>query len=223
MYLVKMFLVLILFFPIFTFSQQTVLPDSSKESYNHTIQFYIINEVIVAYKYHFTENSAVRFTLNASGFFNETESDKNSNSKQTDYRKDIYGTHLYEVKAQYLYNLKMKKMINLFFGGGLLGNYKFSPRSGEYRTYYLNTGDVSEGYSESKNVIWHLGISAVAGLECLIYENINLFAEYEVQLTKGWEKDEYSTSSDLDYTRTYTYHMKGYSMKGLRIGLGINF
>jgi opacity protein-like surface antigen len=183
--------------------QETAQTDSSKETYNHAIQFYIVNQLIGAYKYHISEPSAFRITINVTGLF-ET-------GKQTSYADDTVQydmqyadtKHFTEVKFQYLYNIKVNNIIGVFLGAGPLFNYAFSLNEGRFSTIEKT---------------WNLGISTLAGLECVVYKNIGLFAEYEAALTWGKRKIDVNNGYE-----NYEFDLSGSEFPGVRVGVSISF
>ena len=135
---------------------------------------------------------------------------------------DIYSNHYFELKVQYLHNINFKKIVSLYFGGGTFVSYNFVQN--EFSSEVWESGNPQSRTSSGKNNsnIWQIGLSAVIGLELSVYENINVFAEYEAIFQKGWRTvDEYSNGRT--YVRNNDYELNGYSLKGIRIGFGICF
>ena len=212
-------------YPIFCYSQS----DSAQANYKHAIQFYVIDEIIAAYKYNFAENSALRFTVNATGLFTDEETEKNEEINRTydslnyyENIQNISSNQFYEIKVQYLYELDLIKIVTIFFGGGPFGTLEFNHREDSRTVKYYNANyeDVSYAVWSFTETIWSAGLSVLVGLECKVYENINLFTEYEARVSKGWQNDEdilpdnkYERSSDL----------WSYELSGLRIGLSVYF
>ena len=226
-FIVYLFLV-ILFLPFICFAQEVQL-DSSKENYKHEFQFYVVNDIIVAYKYQLCESSAFRLILNATGLFNDQEADEIQYIERTtdtllayENRQNSYSNHSFGIKFQYLFNTKLHRIIQLYFGGGPFVNYNFIQREDWYKSYSSNSQPISNIYNKSSENIWFVGISAVAGIECTIYNNINIFAEYEAVIEKGWRNiDQYSHNNT--YINNNEYHIWGYTLQGIRLGVGIYF
>ena len=218
-------LLILFYYQIFSYSQS----DSAEVDYRHAIQFYVIDEIIAAYKYNFAENSALRFTVNATGLFTDKETERNEEINRTydslnyyENIQNISSNQFYEVKVQYLYELHLNKIVTIFFGGGPFGTLEFNHREDSRTVKYYNSNyeDVSSAVWSFTETIWSAGLSVLIGLECKVYENINLFTEYEARVSKGWQNDEdilpdnkYERSSDL-----WTYELRG-----LRIGLSVYF
>jgi opacity protein-like surface antigen len=121
-----------------------------------------------------------------------------------------------EVKLHYLYNIKANNIIGLFLGAGPIFNYTYTVEN-RNRLVYIDTLTVNE-YSGTSEKKWNIGITVLAGLECLIYQNISLFAEYESTFT--WGKRNY----DNGFTnQSYEYDLRGYEIIGLKMGLSIYF
>ena len=217
-----------LLFSSFNFSQ--INSDSSKGFYTHELQFYVVNDIIAAYKYQFTECSAFRLKLNVTGLFNDENSDEIEYYAKTvdtlmgtEKREFINSNHTFGITFQYLYDLKLHRITHLYFGGGPFVNYSFSQNETYYEAYSYNSQQLAKSYSKSLNNIWHLGFSAVVGIECKVYENINLFTEYEAVFQIGWRSvDNYSNSSTT-YIKNNDFENIGYNLVGLKIGIGISF
>lgn len=162
------------------------------EGYNHTIQFYLVNEVIVAYKYNITSKSAIRFLVNATGLFNDKSSDEQiiydwryGTVQDREKRNSVENNHYYELKVQYLYNIDFNKLLLIYFGAGPLVNYQFKSSDYSYERFYSSDSTIYTNSIQTNERSLGLGISAVAGLDCKIYNNINLFVEYEALGTKS--------------------------------------
>lgn len=222
-------LIFISSFQLAGFSQGTEKKDSTSEAYNHEIQFYIINEIIAAYKYNFNGNSSLRLTFNVTGLFEDQNADeieyretRTDTLVGTEKRESTYSNHFFELKLQYLHNVKLKDIVQLYFGGGPFVNYNFTQNENSYEFYDNRSQEIRKGYGKNNSNIWHVGLSAVIGLELIVYKNINIFAEYEAIFQKGWRSvDQYSNNNT--YVNNNDYELNGYYLKGIRIGLGISF
>lgn len=211
------------------FSQEIEKKDSTNESYNHEIQFYVINEIIAAYKYKFNDVSSLRLTFNVTGLLDDQNSEEieyretiSDTLVGTEKRESIYSNHFFELKLQYLHSIRFENIVQLYFGGGPFVNYNFVQNENSYEVYDAASQEIRKGYGKSNSNIWHVGLSAVIGLQLMVYKNINVFAEYEAMFQKGWRSvDQYS------YNNTYVvnndYDLNGYYIKGIRIGFGVCF
>jgi hypothetical protein len=220
----------ILFLPQVSFSQTDAQKDSSIESYNHEIQFYIVNEIIAAYKYKFDDNSSLRLILNATGMFTNQDADEIEYYELiadtlvgTEKTEITYSNHFFELKLQYLYNTKLHRIVQLYFGGGPFVNYNFEQNESTREINSERYQEIQKSYGKSNSNIWNVGLSAAVGLELIIYENINVFAEYEAIVQTGWRSTDQYSSSNNSYIRNNDYDQFGYYLKGIRIGLGICF
>lgn len=218
-------LFILFFYQILCYSQS----DSTQADYRHAIQFYVIDEIIAAYKYNFAENSALRFTVNATGLFTDKETERNEEIQRTydslnyyENNQNISSNQFYEIKIQYLFELDLNRIVTIFFGGGPFGTFEYNQREQSRTVKYYNAiyEDVSYAVWSYNETIWSAGLSVLIGLECKVYENINLFTEYECRVSKGWQNienilpnDKYEDSSSL-----WTYELKG-----LRVGLSVYF
>lgn len=199
---ILLFLFLLLY-SINSFPQTDSETDSSKENYNHAIQFYILDEVIAGYKYHFTESSAMRLIVNATGAFN------NKDAENIEYRENRADTvinyenqqvttsdQFYEIKIQYLYYLKIHEIFQLFIGCGPFFSYRFEQNEEWYDRYYPGDDERYVGSYKHNENTWTLGTSALIGIECIVYNNVNLFVEYEATVSFGWQDiDDYFTGN----------------------------
>lgn len=212
-----------------SFSQTDVQKDSSIESYNNEIQFYVINEIIAAYKYNFDDNSSLRLTLNVTGLLADQNADEIEYRETTtdtligtEKRESIYSNHFFELKLQYLHNIKFEDIVQLYFGGGPFVSYNFIQNENTYEVYDTRSQEIRKGQGKSNSNIWFVGLSAVIGFEIIVYKNINVFAEYEATFHKGWRTvDQYSYNNT--YIDNNDYELNGYNLNGIRIGLGICF
>jgi hypothetical protein len=216
----------LLFYPMFCFPQL----DSSKENYNHALQFYIIDEVIVAYKYHFSENSALRFIVNATGLFTDKDSDEirlyEYTSDSVIYRQiveTIESSQFYEIKFQYLYHLDVHKILKVFFGAGPFVGYQFNQVEIAREVRDPSYEEILKWSWRQNEDIWTVGVSILVGLECTIYDNIKIFTEYEGAVSRGWQSIDIFNSSSLYYSPEYSIDIWTYELKGLRIGLSVYF
>jgi hypothetical protein len=221
-------LILFLLFTSICHSQSGI--DSTKDEYNNTIQFYIVNEVIAAYKLNISENSSLRFIFNATGLFTDLDRDNTQYyERQTDTTVYIDNARtrtsdqFFEIKIQYLYNIELNKIINLYFGGGPFVNYNFYQREDWNERYYPGSNDIYKNHGITTENNWSVGISAVAGLEYTVYKSISLFVEYEADVSRGWQTRDYSSTSQANYTNDYETNIWTYELKGIRIGAGISF
>ena len=204
--------------------------DLSNSFYNHELQFYVVNEIIAAYKFQFNDISAIRLKLNVTGLFNDEDSDEIEHYEKsldtlmgTEKRESIYSNHTFGITFQYLYDIKLHRITHLYFGGGPFVNYSFAQNESYYEAYSYNSQQLAKSYSKSLNNIWHLGISTVVGIECNVYENINLFTEYEAIFQIGWRNVNSYSNSSATYLKNNNFENIGYSLIGIRIGIGINF
>lgn len=225
-FLVSFFLSLVVLFNTSVYSQA---PDSTQsDMYNHAIQFYLVNEIIVAYKHNIASNSAIRFLVNATGLFKDKISDEQiiyenryGLVQEREIINYVINEHFYETKIQYLYSIDINKLLVFYFGGGPVFNYQFRNSEGSDKRY--NSSD-SITYSYSNQTIERnlgLGISALAGLDCNIYENINMFVEYEGLVTRSWQRREFI--SNVTYLDYLDFNIWTFELKGLRMGLSVNF
>jgi len=220
----------LLFYPLICFSQEVTQTDSSKENYNQALQFYIINQVIVAYKYNFSENSSVRFMINATGLFNNKDGDEIEYREQTTdtitnflNRQIITSNQFFEFKVHYLYQTSLHEIIKLYFGVGPFVNYRFRQDEQSQETYYPYSDIRYNSSYKSNETIWNVGLSSLVGLECIVYKNINLFVEYEATLNYGWQNNDYYSSGNTSNSDNNKYDLWGYELKGIRLGIGIYF
>lgn len=212
------------------FSQTETIVDSSNEYYNHAIQFYIVNQVIVAYKYHFTEYSALRFTINATGLFSDEDMDiREFRELTTDTltyyvdEKTIISDQFFELKAQYLYHFEIHNIVRLFLGCGPFVNYSFEQYERQTEAYYKNSNEIHSNYYKINENIWNVGISILAGLEVIVYKNISFFTEYEATIYRGWHNIDNYRAINYHSDENYSINSWGYNLEGLRIGIGIYF
>lgn len=223
------FLIILSSYQIDVFSQEIEKKDSSNESYTHEIQFYIINEIIAAYKYKFNDVSSLRLTFNVTGLLDDQNADKIEYRESTtdtplgtEKQESTYSNHFFELKIQYLHSVQFEDIVQFYFGGGPFVNYNFIQNESSYEIYDTRTQEIRKGYGKSNSNIWRLGFSAVIGLELVVYKNINVFAEYEAIIQKGWRSiDQYSNNNS--YVDNDDYELNGYYLKGIRIGFGICF
>lgn len=215
---------------LFATSVYSQTDDSTNvKSYNNAIQFYIVDEIIVAYKYSLTSNSSLRFLVNASGLFTEKNSDEQiiydfrygdvQNREKTDTKST---SHFYELKTQYLYDIEINKILKVYFGGGLLFNYQYAYSENWYERVYSDSSTYSYTY-QSIEQSFGIGLSALAGLDCKIYDNIKMFVEYEATGTRSWQTKDNSNRSVSYRDDKFDIDIWTFELKGLRIGLTVNF
>lgn len=228
MYIIKN--IFLCFFILYCPNNIIAQADSSKVNYNQAIQFYIIDQVIVAYKYHFSDNSAVRITLNATGLFNNEDADEiDYRETRTDTlvyvenRENTSNNQFYEIKFQYLYHTQIHNIIKLFYGAGPFLSYQFY-QDEVWRNYHEpNPADNYNTYFRSNSNILRVGMSLVIGLECTVYNNINLFTEYEAVVSRGWRNNDYFSDNQSFNSNDHSYDLWTYELKGLRAGICIYF
>lgn len=217
-------------FPLICFPQTETAEDSTSNDYNHEIQFYFINQVIIAYKYNISENSGLRFRANVTGLFNNNESENiEYNDPETNtphyYRKykNTQSDHFFEINIHYLYMIRTNSIMHLYFGGGPFLNYNNRIREEIYENY-TNENILDYTYLRKyKEEIWNAGISAIVGIESIVYKNFTFFAEYEAAFSKGWYTRSNYAPRPSYYSATEKYHEWNYELKGIRIGAGIYF
>ncbi len=225
-----LFVVQIFFLPYICFSQSVAESDSSKAEYNHAIQFYILNDIVVAYKYHFSRESALRITADFSGSYNNKDSEKSEywdedadTLRSYDKNKDIRSDDYFELTIEYLYLIKLHNPVYLFFGCGVFVNYDF--RCIDYNRYHYTPDSYFNGssYSRYTNTAWKTGITLSLGIEAALYKNIAIFSEYQAQIYKGWEETGNSSSSGGGKTSRNNYTDWGYELRSIRIGVAVYF
>ncbi len=222
-------LIFIILFPLVCFSQTGSKVDSTNKN-SHSIQFYLINQVIAGYKYDFSEHSSLRFLINASGLFNNKDAD---NIKYTDYSYDtvtystnrhiITNNQFYEVKCQYLFQNNLSEIVKLFFGGGPMFNYRFVRNEETAEQKNSNDNKILTNYYKRDENTWNLGISAVAGIECSVYGNITLFSELEMLFYYGKQNNESYNQTSSYSSVNDKYEIRGYELRSLRVGIGVYF
>lgn len=228
MKLLKIYILLLtsIFSSVKSFSQS----DSTQVDYKHAIQFYVIDEIITAYKYQFAENSAFRVLINATGLYNDKDSD------EIEYREQISDTvtfyenyqtirsnQYFEVKCQYLFFIDFNEIVKSYIGAGPFVSYQFNQDESWRESFYSNSQDIHKGYWRMNESIWSLGVSALIGLECKVFENISLFTEYEGFVSRGWQTNDWFATNSTYNTDEYNIVIWSYELEGLRIGLSIYF
>ena len=223
-------LVLFFFYSINGFTQSVENQDTTTENYNQAVQFYILDELIVGYKYLFTEESAIRLIVNATGLFkNDDYDDVKYFERETDTtvylenRESTNSNQYFEIQLQYLYYFKVHNIFQIYLGTGPFVSYNFTQHEDWNETYYPSEDKWYNRYYKSNESIWSLGVSAVIGLEFTVYKNVSLFAEYEAALSIGWQNEDYYSSSSSYITENRNHDTWGYELKGIRIGATIYF
>ncbi len=225
-----LFVAQIFFLPYICFSQSVAESDSSKTEYKHAIQFYILNDIVVAYKYHFSEASALRITADFSGSYNNKDSEKSEYWDEDadtliSYMKSnyIHSDDYFELKVEYLYQIKLHDPVDLFVGCGGFVNYDFRLSDGSSYHYTPESILDGSGYNRWTSTMWKTGITLSLGIEAALYKNIAVFSEYQAQIYKGWEETGNSGSSGGGKTSRNNYTDWGYELRSIRIGVGIYF
>ena len=223
-------LVFLIIYSLNGFAQSSESQDSTKENYNHAIQFYILDELILGYKYHFTEMSAIRLIVNATGLFKDDDfKDVEYYERETDTtvylenREIINSNQFFEIELQYLNYFKVHEIFQLYIGVGPFVSYRFKQYEDWDEEYHPSQNEWYKRYYKSNETLWNVGASALIGLEIVLYKNVNLFAEYEAAINIGWQSEDYYSSVNSFYTNERNHDTWGYELKGVRIGAGIYF
>jgi opacity protein-like surface antigen len=176
----------------------------------------------VAYKRYICDKSSIRFTVDYYNKFNDDELVKNETFD--DYTTSIINTETkttnryLEFKIQYLYDINLNNIVTVFVGGGFFTNNEFSSSEDNYERF---TNEILENttYYKTTTDVWRIGAGIVVGVDCTLYKNITLFAEYEGVINKGWKTWRYG----YNYKSEHESNEWGYELKGIKIGVGVNF
>ena len=139
-------------------------------------------------KYHFTNNSAIRFGLTSRYVSKDNELSQTIIYPDTTSKSDHDGelsSNAIEIALQYLHYFEMSNSISAFCGAGL--NYYTSPYSNELKDLKVET-KTNFGY----------GLNLLMGVEWFVRSNIGINAEYGIRF--GYSYEEYASE------RTYSYN-----------------
>ncbi|MCF6270541.1 MAG: porin family protein [Melioribacteraceae bacterium] len=169
----------------------------------------------ISSKYHFSNNSAVRFgvTLGYEAMDREIYS-KDIYTDTTlieDYKGDLSSTTI-RLALQYLHYLEMNNSVSAFLGAGV--NYAMTPRTEDIKEYRVEEVEHSS-----------YGLDLVMGVEWFVRSNIGIHAEYGAGF--GYSNSEYtykrvSRYSDNNEMNSAYSKTSGFRLYENRVKFGVS-
>jgi hypothetical protein len=113
-----------------------------------------------------------------------------------------------------------------YFIGGLGPTVSFERSS--YKTVSTNFNPTSQNEYNDKSRQWLLGVIASTAIQCDIYENISLLAEYDFLFAYGWNYSESSSKypSINDVPKSITTrdgNSWNFNLSSIKLGIGFRF
>ena len=184
--------------------------------------------VVLSLKYHFTDKSALKFSVGFNpgerGFdmrhnfdFGRYNNDTmNYNGRFNDHHGNIERLNF---TLDYLLYPAPKKEINLFFGLG--------PRFGTGTQYFKYPENAERDSAQSyRNNSWSIGLNGLAGAEWFVTRSISLYTEYSIsagyQKRDYWDADYNSTAGTYSFTEQKSSRFRITDLSA-RLGFSIYF
>lgn len=172
--------------------------------YSNQLQFHFVNGYSFSYLKFLDNSSALRYKADVQLNYQTNDNDVTNRNYQAgsqnyELKNSEEGNsngQYFSVSVQYLFTWKAINHLEFFVGAGPILSFE--------RSYYENVSTNNNITSNSKNeysdlaTSWGLGVLGSAGLQCKVYQNINLIAEYNLKLGYGWNKDIYSNGYTSD-------------------------
>ena len=206
-------LVLTLSFPISMFAQQSDISTKKNTSlkagswslqfgYNNKLGFNSFNGTNISAKYHYTDNSALRFGINID-FANR----KNNKVSTIDVNKQSINENTMDlidagIVTDYIYYFSTKKDINLFISSG--ANIGISYGKSNAKNSFNNPDSIGSIASNKTNG-WFGGVEFSVGVEWFVAENFSIHGEYITKFRYQYLKHK-NTSTDFgSYSHGVSY------------------
>ncbi len=181
----------------------------------HSFQFYLLDEVIAGYRYKFSENKAIRVTVNFGDLFRKEKQvnedyfySQSSQTLKKQSRETTSSDQRYKLAIQYVYIFYLQKPVSVFVTAGPYGYYHYYP---DYS--YTDYDSTTNSHSGKE---WGVGFAAVAGIECSVFKRVSIIAELETSFDYGWFTWKHDDGKE-------SYRVKNSSISGIRIGGAICF
>jgi len=195
--------VIILIFTIQTTAQQ---PDSTQQNvsplqagswsiqfgYNNNLGFTSFKGGNISAKYHFTDNSALRFGVNIN-----IENEKDNKNNLTQFNTGINFEELKRdiidigILTNYVYYFRAKNNVNPFISSGI--NFGISYSKSDSKNSF-NHPDSIDNIASSKVNGWFAGVDFSVGVEWFVAENFSIHGEYETIFKYSYYKNKYTTT-----------------------------
>lgn len=203
--------------------------------YSNQLQFYFVNGYSFSYLKFLDNSSALRYKADVQLNYQTNDNDvtnrnyqtgsQNYEEKQNEERNS--NRQVLAVSAQYLFAWKAINHLQFFVGAGPVLSLDRSYTKSTYTNNNL-TPNSKNSYSDI-TTSWGIGIVSSAALQCMVYQNINLIAEYNFTLGYGWNKDTYtseftsqsgSLSKNEDIREGTSWN---FSMSSIKLGIAFRF
>jgi hypothetical protein len=193
---------------------------------SQAVQFFLIGQATVAYKYHLSSASALRLSADISGLFERETEDATSYDQSSRSSENNTDREFVSLAAEYLYCFNTTNKVRFFLAGGpsvTLDRQKEVNSRSEVDSY--STDSYQYDYS---SVLWKFGIKASAGIECHVYEFLSFVAQYHVLATYGPNDYKSSSTSSSTFSNSpITHHGEQHTrvwrleLSSIRIGASI--
>ncbi len=143
--------------------------------------FSSLENFLFAGKRHFSENSALRVSVEIDAYAYNTDSDMNISDPydEIDYKTEqVSSFYDITVSIQSISYSSLKKDLRLYLGAGPQFSYNKYIRD-------IERADIQGYYQEDENTYWGVGLSSLFGIEWFVAKNVAFLAEYGANFEFG--------------------------------------
>ncbi len=234
--------ILIIF--IFSISIKAQQPDSSKQkitslqkgswslqfAYNNYLGFDSFKGGNISAKYHFTENSALRFGVNLNLKTNKQNLSNNTILNDTSSNSDLFFFDKkndfinISIVTDYVFYITTKKHINLFLSGGVIFGIGYSKEDTKNAFGTLDSIDV---IGDRKINTSNIGINFSIGAEWFMTPNFSIHGEYQTSAIYQYSKSnitatKFGNRGNIQLIETVDKSF-GFSPGNLLVGVSLYF
>lgn len=202
---------------------------------NNQLQFQFVGGFSLSYVKMLSNENGFRFKI---GFWlsgsggNRTSKNENyyGNQVSTNNQKsdDNSSYQDADLAFSYLQYVQLNKKLKLYLGAGPYLNYYRRYSESNYDSYYIQPTDVStyENNYENYGSTLSIGLQFVAGIDLELTSSLTLLAEYSLEGTHSWFKensDSYSLSNKNRNVRNADGAVWNYNIGNLKLGIAYLF
>lgn len=218
----------------FSFAQtDTTMGEQAAVNKSRSLQFHLVGGYSLSYKYETSGTYALRYSVDVSLGFSNSNQDYNSGSDSPSYTSRNNGESSFDGNSQsldismhFLYPVAEMVDLHPFVGFGPLVSFRRSFSEDERTS--SSTGSTVSYHDKNENSSRSLGFGAIgiAGIEYNASETFSLLAEYRARATYNWNKQSSESKSVESNNRSF-WEAKGsawyFNLDSIRVGVGVHF
>jgi len=202
---------------------------------NNQLQFQFVGGFSLSYVKMLSHETGLRFKigfwLNGSGG-NKTNKNENFYGNQVstnNHKSDDYSSFQnVDLAFNYLQYFQLNQKIRLYLGAGPYFNYYRRSSESNYDSHNIQPNNVSTYKNNYENYgrTLSIGLQFVAGIDLELTNSLALLAEYSLEGTHSWFKENYDSNSFSEKTRNMRNSdgtSWNYNLTNIKLGIAYRF